>query len=74
MKLGVAIPQTDIGGDLLVVRDFAQAAEATGYHHLATYDHVLGVNVASCPNWTGPYTSAKTFPQRSARRKHFCTK
>ena len=61
MKLGIAIPQTDIGGDPLVARDFAQAAEATGYHHLATYDHVLGANVASRPDWTGTFTSAHCF-------------
>jgi probable F420-dependent oxidoreductase len=57
MRLGIAIPQTDIGGDPLAARDFAQAAEATGYHHLATYDHVLGANVTSRPDWAGPYTS-----------------
>jgi len=57
MKLGIAIPQTDIGSDPLVIRDFAQAAEATGYQHLATFDHVLGVNVASRPDWVGPDTS-----------------
>jgi len=61
MRLGIAIPQTDIGGDPLAARDFAQAAEATGYHHLATYDHVLGANVARRPDWTGPYTSEHCF-------------
>jgi probable F420-dependent oxidoreductase len=61
MKLGIAIPQTDIGGDPLAARDFAQAAEATGYAHVATYDHVLGANVASRPDWAGPYTSAHCF-------------
>lgn len=61
MKLGVVLPQTDIGGDPLAARDFAQAAEATGYHHLATYDHVLGANVARRPDWAGPYTSEHCF-------------
>jgi probable F420-dependent oxidoreductase len=61
MKLGIAIPQTDIGGDPLAARDFAQAAEAIGYHHLATYDHVLGASVTSRPGWTGAYTSEHCF-------------
>src|SRR5581483_3133355 len=42
MELGVVFPQTEIGSDPSVVRDYAQAAEQLGYHHLATYDHVLG--------------------------------
>jgi hypothetical protein len=49
MKLGVALPLSDIGGDPATVRLFAQAAEAAGYDHLAAPDHVLGVNVASRP-------------------------
>ncbi len=61
MKLGVALPQTAIGGDPIVVRDFAQAAEEIGFHHLSVYDHVVGVNVASRPNWKAPYTSANVF-------------
>src|SRR4051795_582911 len=52
MKLGVALPLVDIGGEPDAIRDFAQAAEEIGYHGLAAPDHVLGVNVASRPNWT----------------------
>lgn len=61
MQLGVAIPQTDIGGEASVVSEFARSAEDAGYQHLATYDHVLGANVANRPEWTGPYTSADPF-------------
>jgi len=50
MKLGVALPMTDIGGEPAVVRDFAQAAEDLGYDFLAGTDHVLGVNAASRPD------------------------
>ena len=49
MKLGIALPLIDIGGDPATVRDFAQAAEALGYDHLGAPDHVLGVNVATAP-------------------------
>ncbi|HVC56990.1 MAG TPA: LLM class F420-dependent oxidoreductase [Stellaceae bacterium] len=52
MKLGVALPIVDIGGQPEAIRDFAQAAEAIGYQGIAAPDHVLGVNVASRPEWT----------------------
>jgi probable F420-dependent oxidoreductase len=42
MKLGVVFPQTEIGDDPVVVRDYAQAAEALGYNHLLVFDHVVG--------------------------------
>src|SRR5215467_14458290 len=61
MKLGITLPLTDIGGDPLTVREFAQAAEALGYHHLAAPDHVLGVNIASRPNWGNRNTSKDFF-------------
>ena len=45
MKLGVVFPQTEIGPDPAVVRDYAQAAESAGYDHLLVFDHVLGGTV-----------------------------
>lgn len=44
MKFGVVFPQNQLGDDPSVIRDFVQAAEAMGYHHLLAYDHVLGAN------------------------------
>ncbi len=44
MKYGVVFPQTQLGADPAVLRDFAQAVEGMGYHHLLAYDHVLGAN------------------------------
>ncbi len=61
MKLGVGFPQTDIGGDPIVARDFAQAVEGMGYTHLAAYDHVVGANTERRPNWRGPYSSKDCF-------------
>jgi probable F420-dependent oxidoreductase len=52
MKLGVALPIVDIGGQPDALRDLVQAAEAIGYQGIAAPDHVLGVNVASRPEWT----------------------
>jgi len=61
MKIGVALPQTQIGTDASVLRDFAHTAEGIGYDHLAVYDHVVGINPSSRPDWKGPYTSANAF-------------
>ena len=61
MRYGVVFPQTEIGKDPSAIRDFAQAAEELGYHHLLAYDHVVGVNPASRPGWRPPYTYKDTF-------------
>lgn len=61
MKLGVVFPQTEIGTDPEVVAKFATTAEAAGYDHIIAFDHVLGANTASRPDWQGPYTSESLF-------------
>src|SRR5579863_7390768 len=61
MKLGITLPLVDLGGDPGIVREFAQAAEAHGYDHLGAPDHVLGVNVASRPDWGSRNTSKDCF-------------
>lgn len=44
MKIGVNFPQTEIGTDIAVLRDFAQAAEDLGFSHIIALDHVLGAD------------------------------
>ena len=61
MKLGVIFPQTEIGNDPGAIREFAQTAEALGYHHILTYDHVLGADPAVHANWGGAYTKDHAF-------------
>src|SRR5208337_687306 len=63
MKLGVALPLIDVavGGDPSAIREFAQVAEDIGYQDLSAPDHVLGVNVASRPDWGDRNTSADLF-------------
>jgi probable F420-dependent oxidoreductase len=61
MHLGVVFPQTEIGTDPLAIRDFAQAAEELGYHHILAYDHVIGANPTSRPGWQPPYTHRDPF-------------
>jgi probable F420-dependent oxidoreductase len=53
MNLGVIFPQTEVGTDPAVIRDFAQAVEELGYDHLVAYDHVLGADTTNRPGWMG---------------------
>src|SRR3954451_7555201 len=54
MKLGVALPIVDIGGEQSTLQEFVQAAEDIGYHGIAAPDHVMGANIASRPGWNQP--------------------
>ena len=55
MRIGVTLPQTEMGTDPTAIRDFVQAVEELGYHHTQSLDHVLGANAGSRPGWRGPY-------------------
>jgi len=46
LKVGAAIPHTDIGGDTGALREFALAVENLGFDHIVVYDHVLGADTA----------------------------
>ncbi len=61
MQIGVIFPQTEIGADPAVVRDFAQTAEGLGYSHILAYDHVLGAVPEREPKLWGPYTHESSF-------------
>ena len=61
MRLGVVFPQTEIGPDPIATRDYAQAAESLGYDHLLAFDHVLGANAESRPDWSGAYRHTDMF-------------
>ena len=62
MQLGALIPLTDIGADAGAVHEYAQTLEQLGYDFLEAPDHVLGVNVASRPDWeAGRNTSDDLF-------------
>jgi len=61
MRIGVVFPQTEIGSDPAVVRDYAQLAEELGFSHILAYDHVIGANLASRPGWKPPYSHLDSF-------------
>jgi probable F420-dependent oxidoreductase len=60
MQFGVTFPQTEIGADPVIIRDYAQAAEGLGYSHLVAFDHVLGVDTTNRQGWRG-YTMCDMF-------------
>ena len=62
LEIGAVFPTCEIGSDPAAIRDYAQAAEALGYSHLITYDHVLGAEHAGRdPKLMGPYTEGDAF-------------
>jgi probable F420-dependent oxidoreductase len=61
MRVGIVFPQTEIGADPAMIREFGQTAEELGFHHILTYDHVIGANPASRPGWRAPYTHLDMF-------------
>lgn len=60
MKLGVLLPHGAVrtASDL---RQFAEVVEGAGLRYVAAYDHILGAEISSRPDWSGPYTSADPF-------------
>jgi probable F420-dependent oxidoreductase len=60
MQVGVTFPQSEIGTDPDVIRDYSRAAEDLGYEHLLAYDHVLGADPSNREGWRG-YTHETMF-------------
>lgn len=61
MKFGVIYPQTEIGHEPAIVREYAITAERLGYSHITAYEHVLGANPERPGGWSGPYTYLNEF-------------
>ena len=55
MRIGVIFPQTEIGSDPGIIREYTEAVESLGYDHLLVFDHVLGVDTGNYPAWSGVY-------------------
>jgi probable F420-dependent oxidoreductase len=61
MKIGVVLPQTEIGNDPAAIKAYAEAVEDMGFTHVLVFDHVLGVNPERPGGWKGPYTHRHAF-------------
>jgi len=60
VQLGVTFPQSEIGTDPQVIKDYTLTAEDLGYEHLLAYDHVLGADPSNREGWRG-YTHKTMF-------------
>ena len=61
MRIGVVFPTYTIGNDPGGVRDYIETAEALGFKHILTFDHVLGAGLGTRPDWAGPYDYTNAF-------------
>ena len=61
MKVGVVFPQTEIGQDPAMIRDYAQAVESMGYTHILAFDSVVGANPNRPGGWDSQYTYQHAF-------------
>ena len=55
MRVGVVLPQTEIGPDVGALRRYGQGVEDLGFQHVVAYDHVVGADPAAHQPWEGPY-------------------
>ncbi len=55
MRIGVVLPQTEIGPTVGAVRAYALGVEELGYQHVLAYDHVVGADPGVHRDWSGPY-------------------
>ena len=62
MKLGIAYPQTELGGSPEAARQVITATEEMGFDHIVIYDHPVGAEHSDRdPPLTGPYTEKHPF-------------
>ncbi len=55
MRIGVILPQTEIGPTVGAVRTYGIGVEDLGYQHVLAYDHVVGADPTVHLDWPGPY-------------------
>jgi probable F420-dependent oxidoreductase len=67
MQIGAVFPQTEIGTDPAVIRDFARSVERAGYDYLLAYDHVLG---AEATRFEGPIGGFPSAPYTAEHQFH----
>ena len=61
VRIGVVFPQLESGTDVGAIKEYLQAVEQLGYVHLVAYDHVLGADTSTRPDWRGPYNASSLF-------------
>jgi probable F420-dependent oxidoreductase len=70
-SLGAVLPQAEIRpSDPAAVRRFAQEVEQAGFDHLLAFEHVLGADSTTRPDWTGYYDHTVPFLEPMALFAH----
>ena len=62
MKLTAHYPSVEVGSDPIALRDYAQAAEQSGYSRITMGEHILGADPERPGGWDGPYTHEHEWP------------
>jgi probable F420-dependent oxidoreductase len=63
MRVGVTLPQTELGGDPGAIRAYGQRVEELGYRHILAYDHVVGADAKVHTGWDRAYDVHTTFSE-----------
>jgi len=58
-RVGVILPQTEIGADPGVILEYARAVEQLNFSHIGVFEHVVGAQPR--PGWDGLYTVDDAF-------------
>lgn len=61
MRLGVILPQTEIGADVGAVRTYVTEVARLGFEHLSAPEHVVGADPRVHPGWNAPFDVSTTF-------------
>jgi probable F420-dependent oxidoreductase len=63
MNIGVIFPQIETTDDMAAIDEYVAAVGEAGYDHLLVYDHVVGADTSTRPDWSGPYTVENPFQE-----------
>jgi probable F420-dependent oxidoreductase len=55
MRIGVVLPQTEMGPSVGAARAYGVGVEELGFQHVLAYDHVVGADPEVHRPWKGPY-------------------
>ncbi len=58
MRIGVILPQLEIGSNPATNRAFTETAANLGFRPILAYDHILGADASNRPDWTDSTNTA----------------
>jgi probable F420-dependent oxidoreductase len=61
IPVGAVLPQNELPADPAEVRRYLTHLEREGYDHVLAYDHVLGADTSTRPDWRGAYDAEDPF-------------